>query len=83
MAKSDRRCKLACVSMKAKGLDALLVDGEHEGAGPAPVKYDARFAKDYPGTTVVFPRMAELVSFFPMALFAMDHLEISRRGNTV
>ncbi len=35
--------------MNREGLDALLVFGEHEDAGPAPVSYGTWFAHGRPG----------------------------------
>ena len=60
----------------------LLVFGEHEDAGPAPVTR-IHGTNGRPGTKFVFPRMGEPVSLFPMALFATDHLKSSCRGGTV
>ena len=83
MAERDRRWNLARTFMDREGLDALLVFGEHEDAGAAPVSYDTWFTNGRPGTTVVFPRASEPVSLMPMTLFALDHLESSRRGDVI
>jgi Xaa-Pro aminopeptidase len=81
MAERDRRWDLARAFMAREGLDALLVFGEHEDAGPAPFAYDLWFTNGRAGTTVVFPRDGEPISLFPMEMFAMDHLESTRRGD--
>lgn len=81
MAERDRRWELARDFMNHTGLDALLVFGEHEDAGPAPVSYDTWFTNGRPGTTVIFAKDREPISLLPMAMFTMDHLESSRRGD--
>ncbi|MEW2574426.1 M24 family metallopeptidase [Streptomyces sp. NPDC047070] len=78
----DRRWNLARDFMTREGLDALLVFGEHEDAGPAPVAYDTWFTNGRAGTTVVFPRTGEPFSLLPGPMFVMDHLESHRRGDT-
>lgn len=83
MAERDRRLNLARSFMEREGVDALLVFGEHEDAGAAPVNHDTWFTNGRPGTTVVFPKAGEPIAHFPMALFALDHLESSRRGDTM
>lgn len=67
--------------MAREDLDALLVFGEHEDAGPAPFAFDTWFTNSRAGTTVVFPRDGEPVALFPMEMFATDHLETTRRGD--
>ncbi|MDJ1134432.1 hypothetical protein [Streptomyces iconiensis] len=83
MAERDRRWELARRFMEREGIDALLVFGEHEDAGPAPVSYDMWFTNGRPGTTVLFAKDREPVSLFPMELFVMDHLGSSRRGDVM
>ncbi|MEU8351282.1 MULTISPECIES: M24 family metallopeptidase [unclassified Streptomyces] len=83
MAERDRRWERARRLMAREGLDALLVFGEHEDAGPAPVSYDTWFTNGRPGTTVIFARDREPISLFPMELFMMDHLESSGRGDAM
>ncbi|PRX96535.1 M24 family metallopeptidase [Allonocardiopsis opalescens] len=80
-AERDRRWDLARALMAREGLDALLVFGEHEDAGPAPVAYDTWFTNDRPGTTVVFPRDGEPIAHLPGPGFILDRLESSRRGH--
>ncbi|WP_433444843.1 M24 family metallopeptidase [Nonomuraea sp. CA-141351] len=80
-AERDRRWDVARAFMKSEGLDALLVFGEHEDAGPAPFAYDMWFTNGRAGTTVVFPRGGDPISLLPMPLFTMDHLESTRRGD--
>jgi hypothetical protein len=69
--------------MQREGLDGLLVFGEHEDAGPAPFSYDMWFTNGRAGATVIFPRTGELVQLLPAAMFVMDHLESSRRGDVI
>ncbi|KAL8665281.1 MAG: hypothetical protein Q9202_002332 [Teloschistes flavicans] len=83
MAERDRRWNLARSFMDHHDLDALLVFGEHEDAGAAPVNFDTWFTNGRPGTTVAFLKTGQPITHFPMALFAMDHLESSRRGDTM
>ncbi|MFD6189703.1 M24 family metallopeptidase [Streptomyces sp. NPDC060275] len=83
MAERDRRWDLARAFMEREGIDALLVFGEHEDAGPAPFAYDTWFTNGRAGTTVVFPRNGEPVSLLPMEMFTKDHLESARRGDVV
>jgi hypothetical protein len=83
MAERDRRWDLARAFMADQGLDALLVFGEHEDAGPAPVAYDTWFTNGRAGTTIVFPRIGEPISLLAGPMFVMDHLESSRRGETM
>lgn len=83
LAERDRRWDLARTFMEREGLDALLVYGEHEDVGPAPFAYDSWFTNGRAGTTIVFPRHGEPVSLFPMEMFTKDHLESTRRGDTI
>ncbi|GAA2289316.1 M24 family metallopeptidase [Streptomyces atrovirens] len=83
MAERDRRWELAREFMSREGLDALLVFGEHEDAGPAPFNYDTWFTNGRAGTTVIFPRKGEPVSLLPMEMFTKGHLESARRGDTL
>ena len=83
IAERDRRWNLAREFMQGEGLDALLVFGEHEHAGPAPFAYDTWFTNARAGTTVVFPRDGEPLSLLPMEMFWRDYLECGRRGDTL
>lgn len=76
----DRRWNRARAFMAANELDALIVHGEHEDAGPAPVAYDTWFTNGRPGTTVVLPANGDPVVLLPAPMFIMDHLESTRRG---
>ncbi|MEO3891927.1 M24 family metallopeptidase [Nonomuraea sp. B5E05] len=80
IAERDRRWRAARSLLDDLGLDALLVFGEHEDAGPAAVAYDTWFTNGRPGTTVVLPRTGDPVVLFPAPMFIMDHLESTRRG---
>lgn len=79
----DRRWSLARDFMQREGLDALLVFGEHEDAGPAPFAYDTWFTNARAGTTVVFPRSGDPLSLLPMEMFWRDYLESARRGDAM
>ncbi|APX33955.1 hypothetical protein BH708_15970 [Brachybacterium sp. P6-10-X1] len=82
-AERDRRWDLLRSFMHRAGLDAILVFGEHEDAGPAPFAYDAWITNDRPGTTVIVPRDGDPISLLPMEMFSKDHLESSRRGESL
>jgi Xaa-Pro aminopeptidase len=81
LAERDRRWELARGLMEREDLDALIVFGEHEDAGPAQVAYDAWFTNDRPGTTVVFPRGGDPIELLPGPMFILDHLESAHRGH--
>jgi len=83
MAERDRRWGLARGFMDLEGLDALLVFGEHEDAGPASAAYDRWFTNGRAGTRVIFPRAGEPVALLPSVQYVLDHLESSRRGDSV
>ncbi|MUL78865.1 M24 family metallopeptidase [Mycolicibacterium sp. CBMA 226] len=78
----DRRWNLARQFMHDHGVDALLVFGEHEDAGPAPFAYDTWFTNARAGSTVVFPKIGDPISLLPMEMFWRDYLENARRGHT-
>jgi len=59
LAERDRRWELARSLLDREGLDALLVFGEHEDAGPAAFRPDTWFTNDRPGGIVLFPRTGE------------------------
>lgn len=82
IAERDRRWNLARQFMHDQGLQALLVFGEHEDAGPAPFAYDTWFTNARAGTTVIFPRNGDPISLLPMEMFWRDYLENARRGHT-
>jgi len=79
--------------MEREGLNALIIFGEHEDSGPATVAYDTWFTNVRAGTTIIFPvtgdpvsllpMTGDPVSLLPMTTFTVDHLESSRRGDTV
>ncbi len=80
-AERDRRWALARRFMDREGLDALLVFGEHEDAGPAPFCFDAWFTNDRSGTTVLFALSGQPTVFAPISTYLIDHLEATRRGD--
>ena len=77
LAERERRWNLARSFMQDQNIDALLVIGEHEDAGPAPFRFDNWLTNDAPGAVVVFPRDADPVS---LAWFPADPAEDVRRG---
>ena len=83
LAERDRRWTLARMFMERRGLDALLILGEHEDAGPAPFSFDSWFTNDRDGMTVLFPRTADPIVFVPIPLYLLDHMEAVRRGDGV
>ncbi|MFD4636951.1 M24 family metallopeptidase [Lentzea sp. NPDC058436] len=83
MAERNRRWDLARSFMAREGVEALLVFGEHEDAGPAAVAYDTWFTNDRPGATVIFPRGGEPIALLPGPMFIMDHVESTRRGEAM
>lgn len=83
LAERDRRWDLANALMERRGLDALLVYGEHENAGATPVYFDTWFTNDRAGATVLMPRGGEPVVLVPMPLYLLDRLEAERRGHDV
>ena len=84
MAERDRRWNMARRFMEVEGLGALLVFGEHEDAGPGAAAFDTWFTNGRSGTTVIFPRLGEPISLFPMPLYIMDtwnqHVEATMCG---
>lgn len=83
MAERDRRWDLLRAFMRREGLDAMLVVGEHEDAGPAPFAYDAWITNGRAGTTVVLPRDGDPIVLVPMEMFTKDHRESARRGEVM
>ncbi len=81
LAERDRRWDLARKFLDREGLDAMLVFGEHEDAGPAPFCFDTWFTNDRPGMTVFFPRTGEPTAFVPISTYVLDHLEAWRRDD--
>jgi Xaa-Pro aminopeptidase len=64
----DRRWGLARSFLESESLDAILVFGEHEDAGSAPMCLDTWFTNDRPGMTVLFPKTGEPFSLAPFVL---------------
>jgi Xaa-Pro aminopeptidase len=69
LAERDRRWNLTRAFLEREGLDALIVFGEHEDAGSAPVYLDTWFTNDRPGATVVFPQVGQP---FSLSMFSGD-----------
>jgi Xaa-Pro aminopeptidase len=83
LAERDRRWNMARAFMEREDLNALLVFGEHEDAGPAPFCLDTWFTNDRPGATVIFPRDGAPVMCVPGGIYALDHIEAIRRGDGI
>ncbi len=83
LAERDRRWALANDLMQRLNLDALLVYGEHEDAGPAPFSFDTWFTNDRAGTTVLMCQGETPLSFVPMPLYLLDRIETERRGGNL
>ena len=64
-AERERRWNLARSFMDAENVDALIVFGEHEDAGPATPYFDNWFTNGRPGSTIVFPRDEEPIELAP------------------
>lgn len=75
LAERDRRWELARTFMEERGLDAILVIGEHEDSGPASYSYDTWLTNTRPGTTVLLPKKGLPLNLVPAPMFALDHLE--------
>jgi Xaa-Pro aminopeptidase len=82
LAERDRRWALARTFMDEQGLDALLVFGEHEDAGPAPMCMDTWFTNDRPGMVVILPRDGDPTVLVAIGTFVLDHSEAVRRGES-
>ncbi|VUC35743.1 unnamed protein product [Clonostachys rosea] len=84
LAERDRRWSMAKSFMQEQGVDALIIFGEHEDAGPGQYAYDAWFTNDRPGATVMFPRNAvEPYALVPFVNFLTDHQESSQKGDAM
>ena len=66
--------------MDDEDVDALIVYGEHELAGPMPFAPDAWFTNDRPGAIVLVTRDAEPFSLVWGPGHILDHIEARRRG---
>ena len=83
LAERYRRWDLARKFMEQQAVDALIVFGEHEDAGPAPYCYDNSFTNDRPGSTVVFPRMGRPLALTLMPACVVDHAQATDRGEAL
>lgn len=82
-AERDRRWAIAAAIMDDADVDALVVYGEHELAGPAPFAPDAYFTNDRPGALVLLARDCEPVSLVWGPGHVLDHMEARARGDAV
>jgi len=80
LAERDRRWAIAREIMNDEGIDALIVYGEHELAGPAPFAPDTYFTNDRPGAIVVLTRDHDPVSLVWGPDHVLDHMQARRRG---
>jgi Xaa-Pro aminopeptidase len=82
LAERDRRWALARTVMAAEGVDALVVYGEHEWAGPAPFGFDVYFTNSRPGSIFVLPRVGDPVVLVWGPAHIADDMQARRRGDT-
>lgn len=82
LAERDRRWALARAVMVAEGVEALIIYGEHEWAGPAPFSFDVYFTNARPGSIVVLPRDGDPVSLVWGPAHIGDDIEARRRGDS-
>lgn len=80
LAERDRRWAIARAIMDDEDVDALIVYGEHELAGPAPFAPDTYFTNDRPGAIVVFTRDGDPVSLVWGTDHVLDHMQARLRG---
>lgn len=80
LAERDRRWNLTRNLLEKQGLDALIVYGEHDDAGPAPYTYDNWFTNDKPGSTVVFPRTGKPLILMMLPGVIVEHVKAGNRG---
>jgi len=81
LAERDRRWAIGRAVMDDADVDALIVYGEHELAGPMPFAPDAWFTNDRPGTIVLVTREEEPFSLVWGPGHVLDHIEATRRGD--
>jgi Xaa-Pro aminopeptidase len=84
LAERDRRWAIAQDLMRAEGVDALLVFGEHECAPLAPFAPDVYFTNDRPGSIVMFFAGEEeptQLAWSPMSI--EDNIEARKRGDAL
>lgn len=84
LAERDRRWAIAQDLMRAEGVDALLVFGEHECAPVAPFAPDVYFTNDRPGSIVMFFAGEEeptQLAWSPMSI--QDNIEARKRGDAL
>ncbi|MDT0678523.1 M24 family metallopeptidase [Autumnicola musiva] len=72
----NRRWDLARQFMEQNGLEAMLIVGEHEDAGPASYSYDVWFTNSRPGSTVLLPKEGTPINLLPAPMFVLDHMEV-------
>jgi hypothetical protein len=78
LAERDRRWSLTRAFMDREDLDAMLVFGEHEDAGPAPFCFDTWFTNGRAGTTILFVRTVGPIIFAPMQSYLLDYVKASQ-----
>lgn len=81
LAERDRRWAIARAIMDDEDVDALIVYGEHELAGPAPFAPDTYFTNDRPGAIVVLTRDEDPVSLVWGPDHVLDHMQGRMRGD--
>ncbi|KAH8883163.1 peptidase [Thozetella sp. PMI_491] len=82
-AERQRRWDLVRRFMAREDLDAIIVYGEHEDAGPAGFLFDAWLTNDRHGSIIVFPRNGDPYELVPFPHHLADHMEGSRNGDAI
>jgi Xaa-Pro aminopeptidase len=83
LSERDRRWTLAREFMSDRGLDALVVYGDREGAFPAPFAPDTWFTNDRPGAIVIAPREGEPVAITALPMAIADQVQARLRDERI
>lgn len=81
LAERDRRWSLANRLMEERGLDALIVYGDREGAFPAFYAPDTWFTNERPGSIVVLPKEKEPIVVVFLTTVIEDHIQARFTGH--
>jgi Xaa-Pro dipeptidase len=81
LAERDRRWALANRLMEERGLDALIVYGDREGAFPAFFSPDTWLTNERPGSIVVFPKGEEPIVVVFLTTVIEDHIQACATGH--
>ncbi|MGG1946229.1 M24 family metallopeptidase [Trinickia sp. NRRL B-1857] len=81
-AERDRRWSIANTLMEERGLDALLVYGDREGAFPAFYAPDTWLTNERPGSIVIVPKGEEPIVIVFLVTVIADHIQAAASGYT-